>query len=54
MAFAGTWMDLEIIILHEVSQRKTPRQLIKKQRHYFANKGLSSQGYGFFSGHLWM
>ena len=24
-----------------------PRQLIKKQRHYFANKGLSSQGYGF-------
>ena len=28
---------------------------IKKQRHYFANKGLSSQGYGFSSGHeqLW-
>ena len=25
-----------------------PRQHIKKQRHYFANKGLSSQGYGFF------
>ena len=24
-----------------------PRQLIKKQRHDFANKGLSSQGYGF-------
>ena len=24
-----------------------PRQYIKKQRHYFANKGLSSQGYGF-------
>ena len=31
-----------------------PRQLIKKQRHYFANKGLSSQGYGFSSGHVWM
>ena len=31
-----------------------PRQHIKKQRHYFANKGLSSQGYGFFSGHVWM
>ena len=30
------------------------RQHIKKQRHYFANKGLSSQGYGFFSGHVWM
>ena len=31
-----------------------PRQLIQKQRHYFANKGLSSQGYGFSSGHVWM
>ena len=31
-----------------------PRQLIKKQRHYFANKGLSSQGYGFSSSHVWM
>ena len=28
--------------------------LIKKQRHYFANKGPSSQGYGFFTGHVWM
>ena len=31
-----------------------PRQHIKKQRHYFANKGLSGQGYGFSSGHVWM
>ena len=31
-----------------------PRQHIKKQRHYFANKGLSSQGYGFSNGHVWM
>ena len=31
-----------------------PRQHIKKQRHYFAKKGPSSQGYGFSSGHLWM
>ena len=29
-----------------------PRQHIEKQRHYFANKGLSSQGYGFSSGHV--
>ena len=29
-----------------------PRQHVKKQRHYFANKGLSSQDYGFFSGHV--
>ena len=27
---------------------------IKKQKLYFANKGLSSQGYGFSSGHVWM
>ena len=31
-----------------------PRQHIKKQRHYFANKGQSSQGYGFSSSHVWM
>ena len=30
------------------------RQHIKKQRHYFVNKGPSSQGYGFSSGHVWM
>ena len=31
-----------------------PRQHIKKQRHYFANKSLSNQGYGFSSSHVWM
>ena len=31
-----------------------PRQHIIKQRHYFANKGPSSQGYGFNSSHVWM
>ena len=31
-----------------------PRQHIKKQRHYFANKGPSSQSCGFSSGHIWM
>ena len=31
-----------------------PRWHIQKQRNYFANKGLSSQGYGFSSSHLWM
>ena len=31
-----------------------PRQHIQKQRHYFANKGPSSQGYGFSNGHVWM
>ena len=31
-----------------------PRQHIKKQRYYFANKGLSSQSYDFSSSHVWM
>ena len=31
-----------------------PRQHITKQKHYFVNKGLPSQSYGFSSGHVWM
>ena len=31
-----------------------PRQHIKKQRHYFADKGLPSQSYGFSSSHVWI
>ena len=31
-----------------------PRQHIKRQRYYFANKGPSRQGYGFSTGHVWM
>ena len=37
-------------MLHVIAWKKSydqPRQHSKKQRHYFANKGLSSQGYGF-------
>ena len=44
---------------HEIKRRlflwkksyEQHRQHLKKQRHYFANKGLSSQGYGFSSSH---
>ena len=45
---------------HEIKRRwlfgsyDQTRQHIKKQRHYFANKGPSSQGYGFSFGHVWM
>ena len=43
---------------HEIKRRlllgRKVRQHIEKQRHYFANKGPSSQGYGFSSGHVWM
>ena len=45
------------IIRHLLLRRKAmkkPRQHIKKQRHYFAYKGPSSQGYGFSSSHVWM
>ena len=31
-----------------------PRQHIKKQRHYFPNKGLCCQSFGFSSSHIWM
>ena len=31
-----------------------PRQNIKKQRHHFANRGPSSQSYGFSCGDVWM
>ena len=31
-----------------------PRKHIKKLRHYFADKVLSSQSYGFSSSHVWM
>ena len=33
---------------------RVPVSLIEKQRHYLANKGPFSQGYGFSSGHVWM
>ena len=32
----------------------TPRQHIQKQRHYFANKSLSSQSYGLSSSYAWI
>ena len=41
------------LLLGEESYHQ-PRQHIKKQRHYFVNKGPSSEGYGLSSGHLWM
>ena len=46
---------------HEIKRRlllgrkvMTNPDSILKSRHYFANKGPSSQGYGFSSGHVWM
>ena len=47
-----TAMKLDTCFLKEGYDR--PRQYIEKQRYYFANKGSSSQGYGFSGGHVWM
>ena len=57
-ATKSLWMVTAAMKLKDASPWKEsydqPRQHIKKQRHYFANKGPCSQGYGFFSGHVWM
>jgi len=42
------------MLAHWKESYDQPRQHIKKQRHYFANKDPSSQGYGFSSSHVWM
>ena len=61
--FFGSKITADDDCSHEVKRRlltpwkesyDQPRQHIKKQRHYFVNKGPSSQGYGFSSGHVWM
>ena len=44
-----TWEIFEYSLSYD-----QPRQHIKKQRHYFANKGLSSQSYSFSSSHIQM
>ena len=59
--FGGSKITADSDCRHEIKRclllgRKvmTNRQNIKKQRHYFVNKGPFSQGYGFSSGHVWM
>ena len=60
--FWGAPKSLQMVIVamklkHACSSEKKldqPRQHIIKQRHYFANKGPSSQSYGFSSSHVWM
>ena len=59
--FLGSKITTDIDCNHEIKtlapwkeNYDKPRQHIKKQRHYFANKGLSSQGYVFSCGHVWM
>ena len=52
----GQWLlpwNQKILTPWKESYHK-PRQCIKKQRHHFTNKDLSSQSYGFSSSHVWM
>ena len=59
--FLGSRITADIDCSHEIKtlapwkeSYDQPREHIQKQRHYFANKGPSSQGYGFSCGHVWM
>ena len=50
--FWGSKITTDVDCSHEI-KRRLPRQHIKKQGHYFSNKGVSSQSY-FSSSHVWM
>ena len=59
--FLGSRITADGDCSHEIKRRlllgrkvMTNLDSILKSRHYFANKGASSQGYGFSSGHVWM
>ena len=59
--FLGSKITADGDCSHEIKRRlllgrkvMTNLDSILKSRHYFVNKGLSSQGYGFSSGHVWI
>ena len=59
--FLGSKITADGDCSHEIKRRlllgrkvMTNLESILKNRHYFANKGPSGQGYGFSSGHVWM
>ena len=52
--FWGSPKSLQMVTAAMKEKLWQPREHIKKQRHYFANKGLPSQSCGFSSGHVWM
>ena len=60
--FLGSKITADCDCSHEIKRRlllgrkvmTSLDSILKKQRHYFANKGQSSQGYGFSSSHVWM
>ena len=58
--FLGSKITLDGDCSHEIKRRLLLGRKVMSnldsifKRHYFANKGPSSQGYGFSSGHVWM
>ena len=60
--FLGSKTTADVDCSHEIKKMfapgnenyDQPRHHIKKQRHYFTNKGPSSQDYGFSNSHVWM
>ena len=60
--FLGSKITADGDCIHEIKRRfllgkkamTNLDSILKKQRHYFANKGPSSHGYGFSSSHVWM
>ena len=60
--FGGSKITADADCSHEIKRRLLLRRkvmtnldsILKHQRHYFANKGPSSKGYGFSSDHVWM
>ena len=52
--FLGTKITADGDCSHEKKNYDKPRQHIKKQRHYFTEKGLYIQSYGFSGSHVWM
>ena len=61
LIFRGSKITADGVCSHEIKRRlllgrkvMTNLDSILKSRHYFVNKGPSSQGYGFSSSHVWM
>ena len=60
--FLGSKITADGDCSHEIKRRlllerkamTNLENILKKQRHHFADKGPSSQSYGFFSSHVWM
>ena len=52
-ADGGCSLEIKTLAPWKKSYDQT-RQHIEKQRHYFTDKGLSSQSYGFSNSHVWM